>query len=64
MPGPRIQSQKPFSISTRQSDLQLFQRMQDRCEYLGGRASPSSHVENGAQESEIGAAIGKALDSL
>ena len=26
--------------------------------------SPSSHVENGAQESEIGAVVGKALDSL
>src|SRR3954447_5734419 len=35
---PRIRSQKLFSISTRRSDQLLFQRMQDRCEYLARRA--------------------------
>ena len=38
-----------------------FKRMQDHCEYLARRAYPSSHVENGAQESEIGAAAGRDL---
>jgi hypothetical protein len=39
----------------------LFQRMQDHCEYLARRVYPSSHVENGAQESEMGAAVGRDL---
>jgi hypothetical protein len=39
----------------------LFQRMQDHCEYLTRRVYSSSHVENGARESEIVAAVGRDL---